>query len=293
MSNGERVFCRVLHPGALTTVQDLGRYGYQRFGIGTNGAMDEIAAKAANYLVGNGENAALLEMTLSGCRLEFVTAGQVALAGADMGATLNGAAVLRGRTIDVVAGDVLQMGFVRNGCRGYMAFGGGLAVPEVMGSRSTNLKCGLGGFAGRALRVGDELAVYESAAVAVREWAQPIYAGEIELRCVAGPQADMFTAAGLRTFIESEYTVLSESDRMGYRLGGAPLESIAGTDIISDGIALGSVQVTNSGLPIILMADRQTTGGYAKIATVLSEDLWMLAQAMPGSKVRFRFVDIC
>lgn len=284
----EKLFFKVLHPGALTTVQDRGRFGYQRFGVGTSGPMDEMAAAAANYLVGNGEDAALLEMTVAGARLEFLSAGQIALTGADMGAVLNGAPVERGRTLAVAAGDVLQMGLARNGCRAYLACGGGLAVPQVMGSRATNLKCGLGGVDGRALRVGDELAVFEQLPVDERKWAQPVYGPEIVLRCVPGPQEDMFTEAGIKTFYETEYVVSPQCDRMGYRLEGAALESVAGTDIVSDGIALGAVQVTNAGLPIILMADRQTTGGYAKVATVLSEDLWMVAQAMPGTKVRFR-----
>lgn len=283
----EKVFCRVVHPGALTTVQDVGRFGYQRFGIGTSGPMDEMAAGAANYLVGNADDAALLEMTVAGVRLEFLAAGQMALTGADMGATLNGSEIARGRTINVAAGDVLQMGFAKNGCRGYLAFAGGVAVPQVMGSRATNLKCGLGGMAGRALKAGDELAVYDVPPVAAREWAQPVYAGNVTLRCVIGPQADMFTERGLTTFFGTEYVVSPQCDRMGYRLDGAPLETPAGTDIVSDGIAFGAVQVTNAGLPIVLMADRQTTGGYAKIATVISEDLWLLAQCMPGARVRF------
>lgn len=283
----ERKLCRVIMPGALTTVQDKGRFGYQRFGIGTSGPMDEMAAAAANYLVGNDENAALLELTLAGCKLEFVSAGQIALTGADMGAMLNGSPVLRGRTVTVAAGDVLQLGFVKNGCRGYLAFGGGLAVPMVMGSRATNLKCGLGGIAGRALKAGDELAVFDQQPVAERQWEQPVYAAEITLRCVLGPQADMFTPEGLKTFFASEYVVSAQSDRMGCRLEGAPLQAINGTDIVSDGIAFGSVQVTNAGLPIILMADRQTTGGYAKIATVVSDDLWKVGQGVPGVKVRF------
>lgn len=282
-----RPFCRVLHPGALTTVQDTGRFGYQQFGIGTSGPMDEMAAAAANYLVGNADDAALLEMTVAGVRLEFTSAGQVALTGADMGAALNGAPIERGKTVNVAPGDVLQTGFAKNGCRAYLAFGGGVAVPQVMGSRATNLKCALGGVAGRALKAGDELAVYTQPPVDERSWAQPIYANQVTLRCVPGPQADMFTEQGLATFYGTEYVVSPQCDRMGYRLDGAPLESVSGTDIVSDGIAFGSVQVTNAGLPIVLMADRQTTGGYAKIATVISEDLWQLAQCMPGCKVKF------
>lgn len=280
-------FCRVLHPGALTTVQDKGRFGYQQFGIGTSGAMDESAAAAANYLVGNDENAALLEMTVAGVRLEFLEAGQIALTGADMGARLNGEVAERGKTLNVQAGDVLQMGFATNGCRGYLAFGGGIAVPEVMGSRATNLKCGLGGLGGRALKAGDEIAVYAAPSVTERQCGQPNYAQEVVLRCVPGPQEDMFTERGLATFYGTEYVVSTECDRMGYRLDGEAPESVAGTDIVSDGIAPGAVQVTNAGLPIVLMADRQTTGGYAKIATVISEDLWKLAQCLPGAKVRF------
>lgn len=287
----ERKFCRVLIPGALSTVQDLGRFGYQRFGIGTSGVMDEEAARAANYLVGNEPGAAVLEMTVAGAKLEFFTDGQIALAGADMGAALNGEPVLRGRTVDISAGDVLQLGFARSGCRAYLAFGGGIAVPPVMNSRSTNLRCGLGGYEGRALRAGDELAVYEAPAVAVRECALPVYEPEILLGFVPGPQDDMFSAGALRLFCEAEYTVSPQSDRMGCRLEGPALEAPGGTDIVSDGIAFGAIQVTNAGLPIVLLADRQTTGGYAKIGTVVSADLPKLAQAMPGTRVRFARVD--
>lgn len=283
----ERALCRVLIPGALTTVQDLGRFGYQRFGIGVSGVMDEAAARAANYLVGNDPNAALLEMTVAGAKLEFLSPCQIALAGADMGALLNGEPAPRGRTLNIAAGDILQLGFIKNGCRAYLAFGGGIDVPVVMNSRSTNLKCALGGFNGRALKAGDELAGFAAEPVAERVIEQPVYPPEIELKFVPGPQADMFTPAAMRVFTESVYTVSAESDRMGYRLAGAALEAPAGTDIVSDGIAFGSIQVTNSGLPIVLLADRQTTGGYAKIGTVVSGDLPKLAQAVPGVRVRF------
>lgn len=288
----ERNICRVLIPGALSTVQDLGRFGYQRFGIGTSGVMDEEAARAANYLVGNESGAAVLEMTIAGAKLEFLADCQIALTGADMGAALNGETIPRGQTVDINAGDVLQLGFIKNGCRAYLAFGGGIAVPEVMGSRSTNLKCALGGFAGRALQAGDELPVYDAPKVEQRFYEQPVYASEIAVRFVPGPQADMFSASGMAAFTGEVYTVSPQSDRMGCRLDGAALEAPNGTDIVSDGIAFGSIQVTNSGLPIILLADRQTTGGYAKIGTVITDDLPKLAQATPGTKVRFIAVTV-
>lgn len=280
--------CRVVQPGALSTVQDLGRFGYQRFGIGPAGVMDRTAYREANWLLGNPAGAAVLEMTLSGAKLEFLSAGRCAITGADMAASLNGAPAPRSRAFDVAAGDVLQFGLVRNGLRAYLAFGGGIDVPEVMGSRSTNLRCRLGGFMGRALTAGDELVALPDAGGEPRELPPHIYQPEIELRYVPGPQQDMFDAAAYQVFDNTAYVVSAQSDRMGCRLDGGNLPTGAGTDIVSDGIAFGSVQVANSGQPIVLLADRQTTGGYAKIGTVLSLDLPLLAQALPGTKVRFR-----
>lgn len=295
-------FCRVLQPGALTTVQDGGRYGFQQFGIGPGGVMDRQAYIMGNWLVGNnaGNNtgAAVLEATVIGPHLEFLHSGVIALTGADMQATLNGEKIRRYAAIEVAAGDVLRLSAAVNGCRAYIAFAGGIDVPLVMNSRSTNLKCAFGGFNGRKLAAGDELDVCPTEnpadymAARGRSMAEQVYPTEFTLRFVPGPQQDMFTEESRRIFEQSEYIVSAKSDRMGYRLEGPTLSAVGGMDIVSDGIAAGSIQVSTDGQPIVLMADRQTTGGYAKIGTVVSYDLWLLAQAMPGAKVYFLAVTV-
>jgi biotin-dependent carboxylase-like uncharacterized protein len=285
-------FCRVLQPGALTTVQDKGRFGFQKFGMGTSGVMDRAAYAAANWLVGNAENAAVLEMTLMGATLEFLSEGRVAITGANMTPLLNGEPVPKYQTFAVKSGDVLKLGVASNGCRAYLAFAGGIDVPVVMNSRSTNMKCALGGFEGRALKVGDELDRLPSEFNEARKLPEVEYPREFTVRFVPGPQADMFSEACMTAFCTAEYAVSAQSDRMGARLDGEKLVAINGTDIVSDGIAFGSIQVSNSGQPIVLLADRQTTGGYAKIGTVISTDLPLLAQSMPGAKVHFAKVSV-
>ncbi len=287
-----RKFCRVIQPGALTTVQDKGRFGYQRFGMSPGGVMDRAAYREANWLLANPDGAAVLEMTIAGAKLEILSNGRCAICGADMGATLNGAPAPRSKTFDVAPGDVLQFGMVKNGLRTYLAVGGGFDVPLVMGSRSTNLKCAMGGYLGRALQAGDELAALPDSGGEVRELTPKMYQTSIVLRYVAGPQQDMFPPEAYAAFNAAEYAVSPQSDRMGCRLDGGDLPVPGGTDIVSDGIAFGSIQVANSGQPIVLLADRQTTGGYAKIGTVVSDDLPLLAQALPGTKVKFMPVTV-
>lgn len=282
---------RVLISGALTTVQDLGRYGCQSLGIGTSGVMDEDACRKANYLVGNEDNEAVLEATLFGGTMEITEDTVMAVTGADMPLLKNGAGIAANRPVEVKAGDVIELGMAVEGCRTYIAFAGGIDVPAVMGSRSTNLKCKMGGYEGRPLKTGDELPIgkggksYEE--VKNRTVETCSYPPQITVRVIEGPQDEYFTEAGKRTFYQETYTISDRSDRMGYRLDGPAVESIGGTDIISDGIALGSVQISSGGQPMVLLADRQTTGGYAKIAVVCSFDIPKLAQGRPGDKVRF------
>ena len=287
---------RVLNPGILTTVQDLGRYGYQQFGIPCSGVMDQKSFQNANYLVGNQNGEAVLEFTLFGGSYLFESDTIIALTGADMSPKLDGAAVPMNRPVEVKCGMQLSLGFAVSGCRTYLAAAGGIDVPVVLGSRSTSLKCKIGGLAGRALAAGDVLPLKENAVpfemISGRRTAEMICSDSITVRVVEGPQADHFTEEGKKTFYSSAYTVSDLSDRMGCRLDGPVIESIDGTDIISDGIAFGSVQVTSSGMPIVLLADRQTTGGYAKIANVCSADLPLLAQARPGNTVRFTRISI-
>ena len=276
-------------PGPLTTVQDEGRFFYQSSGIRPSGVMDGVAYEAANALVGNAKGEAVLEMTFLGATLEFQSASWFALTGADMQAKLDGVPVERYRAVKAEAGQILAVGMAAVGCRGYLAVRGGFDVPLVMGSRSTDVSAKLGGFEGRALKAGDVLPTLPA-----DDWTPtdlcyepPVYESEITVRVVPGPQQEYFTAAGVDTFFSAVYEISPNSDRMGLRLDGPEVESISGTDIVSDGIVFGSIQVPSGGVPIILMADHQTAGGYAKIGTVLSFDLPKLAQARPGDKVRF------
>jgi biotin-dependent carboxylase-like uncharacterized protein len=290
----------VLEGGLLTTVQDLGRFGYERYGVPVAGAMDPFALQAANALVGNPLGEAGLEMTLLGPRLRAQVDCLVAVTGADLGAEVDGAPLPLWRAVWLPAGGTLGFAGLASGCRAYLAVAGGLDLPSVLGSLSTYVRGGFGGFQGRPLRPGDSLPL-RSPEVGLRATPGksllpsdlPAYSNEPAVRVVLGPQADRFTAAGVETFLTSTYTVGSASDRMGYRFQGPRIEHIAGPDVVSDGIALGSVQVPGDAQPIVMLADRQTTGGYTKIATVIGADIPLLAQCVPGSsRVRFAAVEL-
>lgn len=286
----------VINPGALTTVQDAGRTGYQASGMPCSGVMDLRSYREANRLVGNTHGEAVLEFTLLGGTYRVTENSFLALTGADMKPSLNGRPCPVNQPFPVRKGDLLMLGSAAEGCRSYLAAAGGIDVPPVLGSRSTNLKCRLGGFCGRALKTGDELPVGKSDVsweeIKERRAEAISCPSDLTIRVIPGPQEDCFTANGIRSFYEEKYTVSGDSDRMGCRLLGHPIESRDGTDIISDGIVFGSIQVTPSGLPIILLADRQTTGGYAKIATVCSVDLPALAQARPGCTIQFQKISV-
>jgi biotin-dependent carboxylase-like uncharacterized protein len=290
---------RVIEGGLLTTVQDCGRIGYQRFGVPVSGVMDGFAYELANSLVENIYKEAVLEITLLGPRLEFLDDTVIAICGGDYGPLMNGDSVPMWQTVPVKKGDVLSFSGLQSGVRGYIAFFGGIRVPEVMGSRSTYTKGGIGGYSGRGLRKGDiveigslKQKISDYHVKKVPDSYIPDYPREILLRAVLGPQNDYFTKRGLKTFFSSSYTVGMDCDRMGIRLQGNIVEHKNRADIISDAVSFGSVQVPNSGEPIIMMADRQTTGGYTKIATVVSADLTKLAQVKPGDIVSFKEVSI-
>jgi biotin-dependent carboxylase-like uncharacterized protein len=281
---------RVLDPGAQTTVQDLGRAGHLRYGIPPSGPMDRAALVLANRLVGNGDGAAALECTVVGPRLEIQQACALAVTGAAMPVSIAGAPVPAWATVLVKPGDVVKLGPARAGVRAYVAFSGGLDVPVVLGSRSTYLRGRLGGLGGRPLRRDDVLPLAPAPLPArrrVRDRAIPDLSGAPLVRVVLGPQADRFTDEGIAAFLGSEYEMLPQSDRMGARLRGPRIAHRRGHDIISDGIALGSIQVPGDGQPIVLLVDRQSTGGYTKIATVGSFDIGRLGQVKPGQRLRF------
>ncbi len=279
----------ILSPGPLSTVQDLGRFGAMRSGFSPGGAMDPFSMKLANLLVGNAPQTGVVEMTMAGLSARFDGDCVIALTGADMSPRINGQPMDMYRSAAVHSGDTLTMGSAREGMRTYLAVAGGFDLPLVMGSLSTNLKCALGGFRGRKLRQGDVLPLNGPVPPYIPRKLAPEnrYPGQILLRVLPGPQDDAFTPEGLETFFGSEYTVTNQSDRMGLRLQGPKIASKNGVDILSDGIAAGSIQIPASGTPILMMADRQTTGGYAKIATVISADLKFAAQARPGTRIRF------
>lgn len=288
----------VLDGGLLTTVQDWGRYGYQRYGVPVSGAMDLLALRAGNRLVGNGDGAATLEMTLLGPRLRFLAPATIAIAGGDLGAMLDDRPLRTWESVGVGAGMVLSFSGPSDGIRAYLAVAGGIDVPLVLGSRSTYVRSRLGGLQGRALQAGDILEtpgqapLLRAAHPSVAAERRPAYGHEHVLRVVLGPQDDRFTPSGVRTFLSSAYSVTPQSDRMGYRLTGPKIEHTSGPDIVSDGTPFGAVQVAGDGVPIVLMADRGTAGGYTKIATVISADLPRLSQAAPGDAVRFEAVTL-
>ena len=288
----------VIEPGMLTTVQDTGRYGYMRYGIGTSGAMDCFALRIANILVGNAENEACLEMTMMGPTLRFLSDVIIALSGADLNPVVDGNQVPMYQATVIKQGTTLSFGGPSAGLRGYLAIAGGIDAPVALGSKSTDLKTHIGGVEGRSLAKGDRLSTASSSPPSHLEGRRaprgliPTYQSQHLLRVVTGPQNDAFTNKGLETFLNSTYTITPRSDRMGYRLEGPKIEHKESPDIISDGIPFGGVQVAGDGMPIVLMADRGISGGYTKIATVISVDLSELAQGTPGDEVTFKAVSV-
>jgi KipI family sensor histidine kinase inhibitor len=286
----------VVDGGLLTTVQDLGRFGHRRQGVAWAGAMDAPALRAANRLVGNAPGAAALECVVAGPELRFLAPVRLAVTGADLGAVLHRDdmgpwPVPRGSVVLARPGNRLSFIGRRSGCRAYVALAGGIDVPVVLGSRSTDLGAGFGGLAGRALRAGDRLSVSPRRGEP-SEAAEPTpRAGPATLRVTRGPQEEHLSAASVARFLAAEYAVTAASDRIGYRLQGPGLEHARGGEIVSDGMVPGSVQVPPDGQPIVAMADGPTTGGYPKVATVLGVDLPLLAQLVPGEGT-VRFVEV-
>jgi len=291
---------RVIQPGLHTTVQDLGRIGFQNQGIPVSGALDAIALRAANVVVGNRQDTAGLEIAVMGPVLE-VEAESVRVAVAGLGSRLTVAAadgsardILPLQSVRLVRGDRVRVTAASGSSVAYLAVEGGLALTSVMGSLATYVRGGFGGFEGRALAAGDRLPLVSEAVEARSEVCLPDFelAPASEARIILGPQDDYFTPDAIKTLVGTSYTVSREADRMGIRLEGALLEHSKGYNIVSDGIAPGSIQVPGSRLPIILLADRQTAGGYPKIATIISADLAAAGRLLPGSTLRFRIVTV-
>ena len=286
----------VIFPGPRTTIQDKGRLGYQNTGFAPGGFMDRVASHMANVLVGNADTEAVLEFCLVGPILRFDEDVNLAVCGGDFGIEFNGRTFPANKTVHIPAGTVVRITTGQVGTYGSVAVAGGLDIPVVMGSRSTNLRCGIGGYHGRALMAGDTIPLRHPEMgrldlswrwVPARRLIMPSDPDTTVIRVIPGPQEDMFTKEGIRTFYESEYTISSHCDRMGYRLNGPAVASLHGSDILSDGITNGSIQIAGTGEPIVMMADRQTTGGYAKIASIINVDIPLFAQLRPGQVVRF------
>lgn len=296
---------KVLEPGLVTTVQDLGRWGCQSLGVPVSGAADFRALAAGNWLVGNPTEAAALEFALLGPTLEFLTPAAFCLAGATFDAQLVPAGGGSPRPVPPHAallagpGDVLRTGPARAGCRGYLCVAGGIAVPPVLGSRSTDLLGRLGPLGGRPLAAGDVLPLgwpvlppADLAGRALPAELMPPPPAQLTVRAVLGPQAEAFTREGVAAFLASPYTVGGQSDRQGLRLSGPPVTQRAGADILSQGLALGAVQVPADGQPLLLLAGRHTMGGYAQVAVAVGADAARAAQLRPGDQVRFRAVTV-
>ena len=357
---------KIVKAGLMTTVQDLGRYGYQKYGVPVGGAMDEFALRTANILTGNDENSPVLEMTLSGPVIAFQQDALIAVCGGDLSPSIDGISLPMWRPVWIKQGSVLSFGRAVHGCRAYLAVAGGFALPPVMDSCSTNLQAAFGGYEGRALRDGDELPAGEPSPLAkkwmnlLREFAEqsrgkagasaeqdmekagvyldrvrekaceyadqqkekksafadqqnkkggpfdsgkmrsvswevsrmfrPRYAltGKAVVRVFAGREFSLFDPAAREAFFQFPFTVLPQSDRMGYRLQGPVLKKGEFTEMISETVTMGTVQVPPDGQPLILMADRQTTGGYPRIAQAAAVDLPVLAQLKPGDTVQFQ-----
>ena len=287
----------VLRPGLLTTIQDLGRAGYQRFGVSVSGVMDPWAFIVGNRLLGNPDHAAGLEITIQGPELLFEQASSIAITGADLSPTSDGLTIPMWTVVALQAGSRLQFGMRRQGARAYLTVAGGIDCPLMLGSRSTHVRSGLGGLAGRALKKWDQVGVGPVRTAGARyagrtfpESHRPRYYPAPTVRVMPGPQADRFTEGALQTLAGSPYRLTSESDRMGYRLQGSKLIHHTSTDIVSDAVSAGCIQVPADQQPILLMADCHTTGGYAKLATMIAADRSLAAQLSPGDTLSFAII---
>lgn len=292
---GIKVF-QVLKPGFFTTVQDLGRYGYLRYGVPISGAMDTFSLVAANLLVANNPNDACLEITLIGPELQALTKTQIAITGGAASPKINGQHVPMWQTLEVQEGAVVSFGKVESGCRAYLSIRGGVDTPPVLGSRSTCVRGGFGGINGRQLKTEDIIGGFDVSLLKVGysmpEELVPQFTGQFKARVILGPQADMFTERGITTFLSSQYKVTLEADRMGYRLEGPIIEHKAKADIISDALLPGAVQIPKNGKPIMIMRDAQTAGGYPKIAVIITPDVSTLGQAKTNDVIEFSKITI-
>jgi antagonist of KipI len=286
----------VLKPGLFTAVQDLGRFGYLKHGIPISGAMDTFSLIAANLLVENNPGDACLETTLIGPELQALSKIQIAITGGATAPKINGNQCHMWQTLEMQEGDVLSFGKMESGCRAYLSMRGGVDVPLILGSRSTYVRGSFGGLEGRHLRISDVIEGFETLPLKTGFFMPdkhvPQFLDEFMVHVILGPQNEMFTDKALETFLSSKYYVTPEADRMGYRLKGSALEHRGKAEIISDALLPGAIQVPKNGMPIIIMRDAQTTGGYPKIAVAITPDVCLLGQAKPSDVIRFEEVSI-
>ncbi|KFM98538.1 biotin-dependent carboxyltransferase [Bacillus clarus] len=300
----------ILHAGMFTTIQDLGRYQYQQYGVPVSGAMDRVALRIINMLVGNEEDEAGLEITIMGPKMLIKKTTLLAIGGANIEPLLNGEPIPLWRPVLAEEGSMLCFGKLQFGCRAYVTFAGGIDIASSMGSKSTYVRAAIGGIEGRMLRKGDRFGIGTPSKFANHvinhliednrvktKWAichhvLPKYNRHPVLRVITDFESDQFTEASLQSFFTKEYKVSSYADRMGYRLEGEVLKRMEEREILSSSVTCGTIQVPSGGHPIILMADRQTTGGYPRIGNVISVDLPILAQLKPGDYVAFEKISI-
>jgi antagonist of KipI len=304
---------KVLKAGLLTSIQDLGRHGYQKYGVSVGGAMDTYALRIANLLVGNEECESTLEITLIGPTLTLKKNTLLAITGANLSPAISGSFVPMWRPVYLTQDCVLEFGTCKSGCRAYLAIAGGYSVPKIMGSKSTYFKASLGGFQGRAIKAGDVISLEpspnlsstftqkfckESSGFVSVSWYldSPYISADsdsnITVRVLRSNQFDAFTSDSTRQFFTSSFQITPQSDRMGYRLSGVKLQLNKPLEMISEAIGPGIIQVPQDGNPIILLADRQTVGGYPQIAKVIAVDIPKVAQSMPGNKINFQEISL-
>ncbi|MFB5283130.1 biotin-dependent carboxyltransferase family protein [Peribacillus sp. Hz7] len=303
----------IIRSGMLTTIQDLGRHGYQQYGVSVSGAMDTFAHRTANLLVGNDEQQATLEMTLIGPAILFENDTFISICGADLSPTIDNEPLPLWRPIFVRKGSKLSFGFCKNGCRAYLAIAGGIRVANVMGSRSTFLKARIGGVQGRAVQSGDQLSSYSPSPYITKlierftcmttknhlpvKWhisyeCIPHFNKKHTVFVMKGKHFSQFTRDSQEHFFTKPFTISMNSDRIGYRLKGTPLSLAEPKEYLSEPVIFGSIQVPTNGRPILLMADHPTTGGYPRIGEVASVDLPLIAQLKPGDVLSFQEISV-
>lgn len=299
---------KVIRPGLLASIQDLGRHGFQKYGVIVSGAMDSFSLRMANLLAGNAESEAAIEVTMMGTLLQFERDSIIALTGGDLNPVIDGEQVPMWRPVLVKKGSVLHFTVCRSGCRAYVSVFGGLSIKDVMNSKSTYLRGGIGGNKGRALQTNDILELnqkeqeahplfhylnkQQDRAFSSVHWfiPSPHLNGQHVIRVMPGPEFERFTPGSQAAFWKGTFTISPQSDRMGYRLSGPELKLHSTFELLSEAVAEGTIQVPQDGNPIVLLADRQTTGGYPRIGQVASVDLPAVAQAKPGEKIKFKSI---